>query len=517
MLLAETRKVKDLMHQARHEQTSRLAKFHSVITSNVLEGRGLEHLKIDDVTKAMSGVGKKDGVLPVVRTTNPNSHQLQKQYQQVMQYKASMPGFQWPSTSQESLWNEVASLEMLLHFGADASQEILDTTRITCLIGKPGDLVAWRQGGKLLMLVAVGQYGFLAWEAEVLAHTADHGYLQAGLCRQPSAIQWHFLADLAGWLFVPSKPACLHRFGPLILEQVAGPLELLAARIQEGLDLTIKQCQSVLAHHGIQWQSGWKKKDFYLAVFSIHLSSDQEMEDALAKSSLHAKEAEEDDGSDSELEELLEQMDFDGADPDIKQEKEKLKKKKLKKKMDAIVFTTARGRARGRGRGGRGMGRGRGRKSFSQVQLDVTEGNKEDPSLSESAGKEPASASCPGPGLEPAAEEPSSILRSGPELASEDPPFFQSLDLKRWVQEAMLLMMLQGHLWGLRVGLQVLLAMHLVLVKSWRSSQVMNVMMRLGKREVQHQNTLNLHTMFWTNLLLHNAKLHSIAQLICSP
>ena len=70
------------------------------------------------------------------------------------------------------------------------------------------------------------------------------------------------------------------------------------------------------------------------------------------------------------------------------------------------------------------MGRGRGRKSFSQVQLDVTEGNKEDPSLSESAGKEPASASCPGPGLEPAAEEPSSILRSGPELAFEDPPFF---------------------------------------------------------------------------------------------
>ena len=39
----------------------------------------------------------------------------------------------------------------------------------------------------------------------------------------------------------------------------------------------------------------------------------------------------------------------------------------------------------------------------------------------------------------------------------------------------------------------------------------------MRKKEVQHQNTLNHHTMIWTSLLLHNAKLHSIAQLICSP
>lgn len=326
-------KVKDLLSQARHETSSRLAKFHSVITSNVLSGRGIEHLKVSEVTKARSSTVKKE-FKRVVKTTHPSNHKMNKEYQQVMRYKASLPGFTWPSTSLDSLFNEVASLELLVHLGEKLSPATLGPATVTCLVGKAGDLVAHRDSGRLLMVVVVGQYSFLAWDLEVLGSN-DAGYVRAGFCRGGGAIQWHFLESLEEWLSVPSKPALANKFGPMVLDQVAEPMQLLAARIDEGLSLTVNQCKLVLSLYGVQYRSSWKKRDFYMAVFSIFLSSPEEQEKALEKSNLNQAQAQdsEDEEADSEFEDLLQGVEeFNLGDPDLKAEKEKLKQRKNKKK-----------------------------------------------------------------------------------------------------------------------------------------------------------------------------------------
>eukprot|EP00438_Fugacium_kawagutii_P012197 Skav225480 [mRNA] locus=scaffold3604:370079:372376:- [translate_table: standard] len=366
-------KVKDLLTQARHETSSRLAKFQSVIRSHVLPGRGLKHLQVDDMSKVKATVGK-DGVRPVIRTTNPNSHKMSKRYQEVMKYKASMPGFTWPSTSQDSLFQEVATLELLVHLGQDFSEDKLGHTAITCLMGQGGDIVAHRQSSRLLLVVAVAQFSFLAWDAEVLTvPDTDPDALTIGLCMSPTAIQWHFLESLDDWLFIPSKLGCLHRYGPLVFKQVGQPCDLLAARVQAGLALTIKQCQAVLTHYGISFRSQMRKRDYYMAIFDLFLTTDEEKASALEKSNINQSQTEGDQEEvDSDYEDILEQVeDFNMGDPDLKAEKARLKKNKQQKNMDSFLLQKPRGRGRGRGRGrARGRGRGRAKSKLSEVQME---------------------------------------------------------------------------------------------------------------------------------------------------
>lgn len=159
-------KTKDLLRSARHQVTSRLGKFHSVITSNVLKGRGVNFLQVDDARKAAATVSK-GGILKVVKTTHPNNHKMQKKFQEVMKYKASRPGFSWPSSSHETLFNEAACLELLV---SDGCLDLIRTggiaaASVTCLVGSPGSVLANCVHGTVFMVIAVGTLNFLAWEA----------------------------------------------------------------------------------------------------------------------------------------------------------------------------------------------------------------------------------------------------------------------------------------------------------------------------------------------------------------
>lgn len=96
-------KMKDLMSVARHEQVGRLSKLHAMIKAGVLEGRGLPTLKVSDEDKVFAS-GNRQGILKIRQATHPNSHKMKKHYQNVMKYKASSPGFTWPSSSHTSLF-----------------------------------------------------------------------------------------------------------------------------------------------------------------------------------------------------------------------------------------------------------------------------------------------------------------------------------------------------------------------------------------------------------------------------
>ena len=378
-------KVKDLLEEARHEQVARMAKFQAVVNSGVLQGREVSHLKVSNHLKAAAAVDKQRGALKFSKATHPNSHAMKKQFQNVMKYKASMPGFTWPSSSHNSLFGEAAALEFLVEKGMILVKDELEAATMTCLAGRPGDIMAHRDG-LLLMVVAKSNVNFLAWHSEVVGED-DAGLAQIQLCQGgASSLAWHSIDDLQSWMVVPSKPMLKNQFGPLVLQQTSETLDLPHARIASGFDLTLKQCKLVLEHYG-QKPEGKTKKILYQQIFKLFLDSAEEQEEALKKSSWNAKETVEDEAGEEDLsdyEDLLQHAEETSniGDPDLKQEKRKVKQKRekmaVKEAVEVIKKEKAERKARrgrGRGRGGRkGRSRGRGglekMKHFQDVAIE---------------------------------------------------------------------------------------------------------------------------------------------------
>lgn len=160
-------------------------------------------------------------------------------------------------------------MECMLSFGDKLAPQPpeVQSCSTACLVGKPGGLLAFQPIGQLVMVVAAGIFAFFGWVAEVVDTTPD-GMIIAQLCRQKSALQWFFLSSLSEWLYIPTELVLLNRFGPVGWQQFGEPVDLLEARVQEGLSLTVKQCQLVLGHYQVQHGSQDRKR-YLTATFSL--------------------------------------------------------------------------------------------------------------------------------------------------------------------------------------------------------------------------------------------------------
>lgn len=168
-------------------------------------------------------------------------------------------------------FGEAASLELLLAkgMGMDASRSGYS---VTCMVGQPGSLLACRQTGLLVMVVATSTFNFVGWSATVVGHN-QNGLLQAELHRLRDAISWHGVDDFQDWLAAPAKTVLHNAFGALILEHSAEAMDLPHAMIAEGLSLTIKQCEVVLQHYG--WtETNFKKQEGALRAGLFPLLAD---------------------------------------------------------------------------------------------------------------------------------------------------------------------------------------------------------------------------------------------------
>lgn len=397
-------KVKDLLQEARHEQVARMAKFQAVINSGVLKGRGVPYLKVDNHTKAAAS-SNKQSVLKISKATHPNSHQMKKSFQNVMKYKASSPGFTWPSSSHQSMFVEAASFELLLEKGQNMDPAVFAAATMTCLVGKPGDVMATKDG-EVLMVVAKATLNFLGWHAQVIGEN-ENGLMDVQLYQAAEALVWHSVEDLQDWLSIPCRPKLKNEFGPLIFHQVAEPLELPQARIAAGFDLTIQQCKLVLQHYGQHPVSG-NKKALYQQIFKLFLDSEEEQEEALKRSSWKGKDKEDQDEDDdedlSDYEDLLEHAEEAGnfGDPELKQEKEKVKQRKRKLKLKKAIQEVEKAKAekkarrggKGKGKGGKGRRKGKKGKGVEKIQHipDLEEMAEKETGIEvseESAGKGP--------------------------------------------------------------------------------------------------------------------------------
>ena len=147
---------------------------------------------------------------------------------------------------------------------------------------------------------------------------------------QKSGFVIKHITKLADWTRIPVAAHLENDFGALVLKQVGPHVPILRGLVQDGLDLTVSQVKKLLAAHDIYLPGQPSKQECYQALIDIVAESEDEKKDFMNRSSLKLKE--QDDGEESDYEELLNLVSEDAEnreDPDIKQEKRKINRKKL--------------------------------------------------------------------------------------------------------------------------------------------------------------------------------------------
>ena len=100
---------KDTLRESRHNQRSRVHKMKACMDAKILQSRQTPHLTISEVEMATTSSKNLPAFAPL---TNPNSHKMSKEFQNLMQHKAG--AHYWPSTSASTQFEEVMSFEFLM-------------------------------------------------------------------------------------------------------------------------------------------------------------------------------------------------------------------------------------------------------------------------------------------------------------------------------------------------------------------------------------------------------------------
>ena len=317
---------KDSLRDSRSNFRSRVNKYFHCISSRVLQSRETQHVTISEAELATA---KAKDLPSVFEATHPNSHTLQRKYQDLMQHKAG--DHYWHATTAASQFEQVVALEWLLQSNISPKNQ---SPLLSCMAGKPGSVVAARNGEPLMVLVP-SSFGFVGWKLEV---AAEAGVMGAYPAFRPislaSAICFNHISDLEGWVDVPVQPSTLGHHGGLVLLQTFEAQPLCTARVKEGLTLTVRQAKACLKWLNQPLKGQPSKAELYKLLISLILDSPEERDDAFAKSHAGALENEPDaDDADSDYEALLQLVEDaeNRGDPDLVNERKKYPKEGMPK------------------------------------------------------------------------------------------------------------------------------------------------------------------------------------------
>ena len=286
-------------------------------------GLGLSMAKVTDVEKVQAPAAQTAGFLGL---THPNSHMMKAEFQQIMKHKTKQHA--WPSTSLATLFQQVCATEWAFKYFQDPDLQAstaLNKAWLTCLVGGPGSVVASSAQGRIFVVLAKADFSFLAWELQVDSSAQGSFSLVDAL----QALSWQHVWDLDDWLEVPCQAKLKSDFGPLVLQQVAEPVPLLLARIQQGLNLTARALKDLLVHYEQPFYLSASKSDLQQQLFELFLDTPEGVQKAQESSRNAIGETLVEVDSDLEdLVELLDDAEENRGDPDLKQEKEKIRKRK---------------------------------------------------------------------------------------------------------------------------------------------------------------------------------------------
>ena len=175
---------------------------------------------------------------------------MKKEFQSLMMPKSKL--HTWPCTTQPGQWQEFGATQWLFKFMDDPSITVsCKDAWLSSLVGRPGDVVAQQSSARILLILAVADFTFAAWDLEVLPSREGQEDRLLLCPYRNCAIDFHHVIDLADWLWIPRKPCLQGRFGPLVLEQQAEPLSLAMAELERGLALSVQQCKDLLQALGV--------------------------------------------------------------------------------------------------------------------------------------------------------------------------------------------------------------------------------------------------------------------------
>ncbi|CAE7344097.1 unnamed protein product [Symbiodinium sp. CCMP2592] len=396
---------KDLFRSNKNVSFSNTGIMSKILTSDVLEKRGMTVVKTSMADKVTAPApGKAGHVSSVTGLMKASTHKLPKSMQELMVPRKKKD--EWPSPTPAALFDSAAATAWLMHYwpqkDAGSWPETVNVNSAwLSVLALPGSCLAQQSTSSLVKVVAATEYAFLAWEFSVQKlPDGDTCY-----CLRPDrrCLKWRHIVDLDDWAFVPTEPVLLNQtLGPIGWKKSGESMSLQCAVCLAGLPLTVVQMRDLVKLLGGHVKGNASRKTVEEHVWGLSFPED-ELEAAKAAAKPNVEEHDND--WDSELSEVISELDQDDANKqDLQEMKARKKKAKLLMKMDAKQHDQpipTRGKAKGRGKG-RGKGKGKGNRKKDEKTTTKKRGRLDDSSFASRTFKRRRLAS------EPAAAPPAS-------------------------------------------------------------------------------------------------------------
>ena len=422
---------RDLFRGSKADSMSLTAIMANVLRSGVLEGRRVQTVGFEQSQKAMTSwsSSRKQGVVKNMATRGKT---LPKEMQDLMMPKLKAAGLNWPSPSPGALFQTVASTQWLFHYHLAAPNATHVNAAWASFLVQPGQVVAQQTSGLLLLALASAEHAFLAIRLQVECTPDGSNAYRCVLSRD--AVQFHYMCDLEDWLHVPTEPFLAGAGGcrgPVMWRKACGQdgaplptMSLVGAALVHGGNITYQQMK-VLAKRAfdVDIKGNPPLKELQEQLINMSL---QGQNAAAAMQKLEQKCPAPQDDMDSELSEVVSQLDHDGNELDLRDLKTKKRHRKLKEawSRDQEVVQGKPAKAKGKAKGKAAKGKAKAKckakatkkrhASFFQLACDRWKRAKVEQGLGDAAAplgvdnpeEAPQHAEAPLPPVDPQAPQP---------------------------------------------------------------------------------------------------------------
>eukprot|EP00438_Fugacium_kawagutii_P028052 Skav235470 [mRNA] locus=scaffold1269:62205:66386:- [translate_table: standard] len=338
---------RDLQRSSKSATHGNVKIMSNTLKSGCLEGRKAPLVQPQAQDKVMAdGSFVKESV---AKKLTSSGFKLPPEVQKMMLPKTKASGNEWPSPTPATLFKSVAATEWLFTFFQKAGKFPGKSANSSwySVLARKGWLLAQESTSLVAMTVASAPFGLLAWQAT--PKTGRDGVTMFFLDADHTLLQWHHITDLNDWKLVPSKAALVSDRGPIGFVKTGEAVPLHWQVCLEGADLVVTHLKDIIESMGGIPQ-GYKKQ---LQTQLIRMTLPADLQEA-ALQNIAAKEAAaaEQDEVDSELSEILSDLDKEeGNAMEIKDLKKKRRKYAKGKPVDKpLAGPKAKAKAKAKGK-----------------------------------------------------------------------------------------------------------------------------------------------------------------------
>ncbi|CAK9091627.1 Probable ubiquitin-conjugating enzyme E2 23 (E2 ubiquitin-conjugating enzyme 23) (Ubiquitin carrier protein 23) [Durusdinium trenchii] len=327
---------KDILRAKKDNTFANTAIMSKVLSSQVLEKRKLATVTISNAEK-ITAETNRTRMSSVVGRLKASTHKLPKQIQDIMQ---PVPASKmWPSPSPASLFQSAAATKWLFDYWSQ--QDALPGVHVDCnsswlcALATPGTCVAQKSTGSIVRVIAAAEFGLLAWR--LAAHVLPDGQVTFRMEPNRMNLVWEHILDLEDWAYIPTEMMLLTEGkGPIVFKKTDEAMPLQHAICFFGLPLTVAQIRRLILLLGGPHLPGMPSRQHVEETLFQTIFSDEALPEVRAKVEQFAKAGIDQDDIDSELSEILSELDQeDGNKQDLKDLKTKRKQQRAAKRFKA--------------------------------------------------------------------------------------------------------------------------------------------------------------------------------------